>query len=448
MKKLFFISVCLIMVVTTVACYAEDGCRNRDIGIGVKGGYGMLTGADDDPENGFEERAEGWGMGSFLLRKAIDERQHWSLGMKVGYGINYDKDDKAYKTNIVPIDLNLIYTFLPDGTVSPYLSAGFGIVDWDANFRPNEPDLEGERDPAFCGGLGLEIFLTDVIALDINATYRYMLTDDKDLIGLSYRDAGLASNDNQLWFIGAGLTWYPRPGKDSDGDGVCDKNDRCPDTPTCCIVDEYGCPMDSDGDGVCDGCDKCPDTPKCAKVDQRGCPMDSDGDGVYDGCDKCPDTPKCCEVDEDGCPIDSDGDGVCDGCDKCPGTAKGVKVDKDGCPALPDLSALEGITFRFDKSDVIPDPNPTLDMAIEILQAYPDAKVEIHGHTDWIGTDEYNMKLGLRRAEAVKKYLLEHDGIKADNLITKSFGESQPVATNDTKEGRALNRRVEFHLAQ
>ena len=97
---------------------------------------------------------------------------------------------------------------------------------------------------------------------------------------------------------------------------------------------------------------------------------------------------------------------------------------------------------------MIPDPNPTLDLAIEILRAYPDVKVEIHGHTDWVGSEAYNMKLGLRRAEAVKKYLIEQDGITGENLITKSFGESQPVATNETKEGRAQNRRIEFHLAK
>jgi OOP family OmpA-OmpF porin len=448
MKKVFFIFVCFTMLVATAACYAEVRCLNRDIGIGIKGGYGKLTGADDDLQNGFQERAKGWGMGNFLLRKSLDKKQNWALGLKVGYGINYDKDDNAYKTNIIPIDLNLIYTFLPDDTFTPYLSAGFGIVHWDANFSPNEPDLEDQKDPSFCGGAGVEIFLTDVIALDINATYRYMLTDDKDLIGLSYRHDGPASNDNQLWFFGAGLTWYPIPPPDSDGDGVCDKKDRCPDTPRCCVVDQYGCPIDSDGDGVCDGCDKCPDTPKCCVVDNKGCPIDSDGDGVCDGCDKCPDTPKCCTVDKDGCPIDSDGDGVCDGCDKCPDTAKGVKVDRDGCPELPDLSKLEGITFRFDKSDVIPDPNPVLNEALDILRAYPNAKVEIQGYTDWIGTEAYNMKLGLRRAEAVKKYLIDHDGINPDNLITKSFGESNPVASNETKEGRAKNRRVEFHLVQ
>ncbi|MGQ9604289.1 MAG: OmpA family protein, partial [bacterium] len=148
-----------------------------------------------------------------------------------------------------------------------------------------------------------------------------------------------------------------------------------------------------------------------------------------------------------GCPKDSDGDGVCDGLDKCPDTPKGVEVDKVGCPKKPDLSEIEGIRFRFDSSDIIPAPNPTLDRAVEILKAYPSARVEIHGHTDSIGSEAYNMKLGLRRAEAVKKYLVDH-GINPDNLITKSFGETKPIATNDTKEGRQQNRRVEFHLAE
>jgi OOP family OmpA-OmpF porin len=446
MKRLCLICVCAIVILATAACYAGSGCRNRDVGIGVKAGYGMLRGADDDAEKGFEERAEGWGMGNFILRKAISEKQHWSLGLKVGYGLNYDKDDSGYRTNLVPVDLNLIYTFLPDATATPYLSTGFGVVHWDANYRPEKMDLEEQRDPAFNVGGGLEVFLSDVIALDINGTWRYMLTDDKDVIGLSYRDEGLVSNDNQILYIGVGLTWYPRPPKDSDGDGVCDKMDECPDTPKCCIVDERGCPKDSDGDGVCDGCDKCPDTPKCAIVDKKGCPKDSDGDGVYDGCDKCPDTPECCKVDKDGCPIDSDGDGVCDGCDKCPGTPEGVEVDEVGCPKC-DLSELEGITFRFDKSDVIPDPNPVLDKVLGILRRCGDAKVEIHGHTCSIGTEAYNMKLGMRRAEAVKTYLISHDGINADNLFPKSFGETKPITSNDTKEGREKNRRVEFHIA-
>jgi OOP family OmpA-OmpF porin len=199
---------------------------------------------------------------------------------------------------------------------------------------------------------------------------------------------------------------------------------------------------------VCDNKDKCPDTPPCAVVDEFGCPKDSDGDGVYDGCDKCPDTPKCATVDANGCPKDSDGDGVYDGCDKCPGTPKGVPVDEFGCPKKCDLSELEGITFRFDKSDVIPAPSPILDRAVELVRGcHALTKIEIQGHTDWMGSDEYNMKLGLRRAESVKTYLIEH-GINGQMLSTKSFGESKPITTNETKEGRAKNRRIEFHVIE
>jgi OOP family OmpA-OmpF porin len=305
--------------------------------------------------------------------------------------------------------------------------------------------LESQRDPALALGAGFDVFLNEIIALDLNLTWRYMLTDDKDMIGLSYvEEGGPVSNDKQLWYVGLGLTWYPKEAPDSDGDGVCDAKDRCPDTPSCCIVDEYGCEIDSDGDGVCDGCDKCPDTPKGATVDKRGCPKDSDGDGVYDGIDRCPDTPKGAIVDEWGCPKDTDGDGVYDGIDRCPDTRPGVEVDEWGCPKC-DLTELEGITFRFDKSDVIPDPNPVLDRAVELIRGCDGVDIEIHGHTDWIGSEAYNMKLGMRRAEAVKDYLIMK-GIAGEHLFPKSFGESQPITTNETKEGRKLNRRVEFHV--
>ncbi|HUW84507.1 MAG TPA: hypothetical protein VMZ31_17115 [Phycisphaerae bacterium] len=122
---------------------------------------------------------------------------------------------------------------------------------------------------------------------------------------------------------------------DADGDGVCDPNDLCPDTPECAVVDPNGCPIDSDGDGVANGCDQCPDTPECAVVDPNGCPIDSDGDGLPNGCDQCPGTPDCADpVDPNGCPTDSDGDGVVDGCDDCPGTPGCADpVDANGCPS-------------------------------------------------------------------------------------------------------------------
>jgi outer membrane protein OmpA-like peptidoglycan-associated protein/opacity protein-like surface antigen len=408
MKRFGFAVFCLMLIMATASGFAYD----RSVGLGVKGGYGLLAGADDK-EGEFEERADGWLMGNFILRRSVS--RHWSMGLKVGYGFNYDKDSKSYRTNLVPIDLNAIYNFMPEERFSPYLSGGFGIVHWTANHRPNEPELESQRDPAFCGGGGLDIFLNDIIALDVNYTFRYMLTDDKDMIGRSYRAEGLASNDKFLHYVAVGVTWYPSKPKDSDGDGVRDSKDKCPNTPMGCIVDEVGCEIDSDGDGVCDGLDRCPNTP-------RGC-----------------------KVDDDGCPIDSDGDGVCDGLDKCPDTPEDMHVDMHGCPKLPDLARIESILFRFDDSDVIPKPNPVLDEIVEIMMAYPDARIEIHGHTDSIGSEEYNMKLGKRRAEAVKAYMVDH-GVAAGRMETESFGETKPIGPNDTKLGRRANRRVEFHL--
>ncbi len=124
--------------------------------------------------------------------------------------------------------------------------------------------------------------------------------------------------------------------KDSDGDGISDRFDRCPYTPAGVKVDRFGCPIDSDGDGVPDYLDKCPNTPKEARgfVGPDGCMLDSDGDGVPDYLDKCPDTaPGAMNyVDDCGCPIDSDGDGVYDYMDRCPDTPKGIEVDEFGCP--------------------------------------------------------------------------------------------------------------------
>lgn len=108
---------------------------------------------------------------------------------------------------------------------------------------------------------------------------------------------------------------------------------------------------------------------------------------------------------------------------------------------------LNGIRFDFDKAVIKPEFVPVLDEAVEILKKHADKKVEIQGHTDSIGTDAYNEKLGMRRATAVKNYLVEK-GVNADNLTTVSFGESYPVADNGTKEGRAMNRRVEFKVME
>jgi outer membrane protein OmpA-like peptidoglycan-associated protein len=281
-----------------------------------------------------------------------------------------------------------------------------------------------------------------------------------------------------------GLSWgMGGPPKDSDGDGVRDSKDKCPNTPLGATVDEHGCPKDSDGDSVLDGIDRCPgtpqgwpvdasgcpldadadrvpdgidacpNTPKGATVDAKGCPSDSDGDGVFNGLDQCPDTPKGATVDAKGCPLDTDGDGVYDGLDRCPDTPRGTKVDAVGCP-IPVAKAepivkkeapliLEGVNFEFNKATLTPESLPILDKVAASLNDYPDIKIVVEGFTDNVGGAKYNLKLSDKRASAVRDYLISK-GVAANRLTEKGYGKANPIADNKTEAGRAKNRRVDL----
>ncbi len=201
-------------------------------------------------------------------------------------------------------------------------------------------------------------------------------------------------------------------------------------------------PKDSDGDGVYDKDDRCPHTKPGVKVDKYGCEMDSDGDGILDSHDKCPDTPMGVAVDKNGCPLDSDGDGVIDANDKCPNTAPGVKVDSVGCPVAMTLH----LNFDTDRAVIKP-------QYFEKLKEYANylKKVEnyytilVKGYTDSRGSADYNKKLSLMRAMAVRTKLIQL-GVDPAKIVAEGFGEENPVATNSTKEGRAQNRRVVIEL--
>jgi outer membrane protein OmpA-like peptidoglycan-associated protein len=236
---------------------------------------------------------------------------------------------------------------------------------------------------------------------------------------------------------------------DSDHDGVPDSLDRCPNTPPGVAVDAHGCPLDSDHDGIPDYLDKCPNTPAGITVDSVGCPLDSDHDGVPDALDKCPNTPLGVQVDATGCPLDSDHDGVPDYKDKCPNTPAGVQVDSTGCTLIVfekgTKLVLDGIVFATGKSTIEPVSAPVLEHAAQAIQAAPKARLEIAGYTDDVGSSKLNLRLSTQRAQAVKAYLVRL-GVPAWQLTAKGYGASQPVADNTNEEGRAMNRRIEFHV--
>ncbi|MGQ7947515.1 OmpA family protein [Flavobacterium sp. WC2509] len=286
--------------------------------------------------------------------------------------------------------------------------------------------------------------------------------------------------------------------KDSDNDGVADKNDKCPDTPAGVKVDLSGCPLDKDIDGVADYLDKCPDVAGISNlngcpdfdkdgiadaqdhcpdvaglVDLKGCP-DVDKDGVADIDDKCPNTTAGYKVDASGCPMDSDkdgvanevdlcpdaagplalkgcpdtdGDGVTDNIDRCP-SEKGNIADK-GCPKIApiDVKKIADIAgklfFENASAELKSSSYIQLDNLAEILKRYNATNLQIGGHTDNVGGDAYNINLSQQRAESVKTYLM-NKGIPETRLTALGFGDGKPIATNDTSSGRAKNRRVEL----
>ena len=169
-------------------------------------------------------------------------------------------------------------------------------------------------------------------------------------------------------------------------------------------------------------------------------PRDSDGDGVTDDLDRCPNTPRGAPVDKVGCPLDSDGDGVFDYLDNCPDTPKGVSIDVNGCPTTLTLR----IEFDNNSNTVKAKYLDEIARAAQCIKEYPGNQVVVYGHTDSRGAAKYNQGLSERRAAAVVMSLVNQFDIKASRLITRGFGEDQPIADNATKEGRALNRRVEI----
>jgi outer membrane protein OmpA-like peptidoglycan-associated protein len=227
---------------------------------------------------------------------------------------------------------------------------------------------------------------------------------------------------------------------DRDGDGVADAKDQCPDQAG--TAENNGCPFkDRDNDGVADSLDECPDEPGTEAA--NGCP-DRDGDGVGDAKDRCPDD----AGDMEGCP-DTDGDGVHDGKDACidqPGTA-----ENKGCPELNEeeqevLSfAMRAVQFETGKARLKEESKEVLDQIVKIMQRYPGYALAINGHTDNVGDAENNKILSEDRARACYAYLVS-EGISPKRISFQGFGEEQPIATNDTRSGRRLNRRVEFNL--
>jgi outer membrane protein OmpA-like peptidoglycan-associated protein len=233
---------------------------------------------------------------------------------------------------------------------------------------------------------------------------------------------------------------------DDDNDGVPNTDDLCKDTPPNTLVDIKGCALDTDGDKVADSRDACRGTPRGVKVDSRGCGFDDDQDGVPNYRDRCSKTIKDVSVDGNGCEWDSDNDGVVDSKDLCAGTPPGVKVEFMGCHII-EVVTLQGVHFNSGSDQLSASAQKILKGVAKNLREHPRMRVEVAGHTDNTGSEAINQQLSLNRARSATKFLVEL-GINPKVLSTRGYAAAQPIARNDSPEGRLQNRRVEMRFVE
>ena len=357
-----------------------------------------------------------------------------------------EEDDSNYilfsAGALVKYDLN--HLFGETGWFDPYVGIGGDYVN---SGRTDESELMAT------GALGFNVWFNENLGLNFQHGWK----------------KGFGDNVANHFQATAGVV-IKFGGKDTDSDGVYDKDDACPEIAG--LVEFKGCP-DSDGDGIKDSDDACPDVAGLATMNgcpdadvdgvadkddmcpndkgtkaNKGCP-DTDGDGVVDKNDKCPTAAG--PVANGGCAWpDTDGDSILDKDDKCPNVA-GV-ASEGGCPEIISNEAKMGVNtfaksilFNTGRASFKAGVTEVLKSMIAIINEFPAAEFSVKGYTDSIGSASANLKLSSKRANAVRDFLVKN-GVDASRLTASGQGEESPIASNMNKAGRSENRRVEVKV--
>jgi len=348
-------------------------------------------------------------------------------------------DDLSY----YGLDGAIKYAFLKNTTIDPFVEIGGGYT-WVDDIGAGTVNA----------GLGLNIWFSENIGLTLQTGYKhgfedYSVKHFQHLAGLAIKFGGADTDGDGVYDKDdacpevAGLEAF-NGCPDADGDGIEDSKDACPNEPG--SKEMNGCP-DADGDGIADKDDACPN--EAGSKALNGCP-DTDGDGVADKDDKCPS--EAGPAANNGCPYeDKDNDGVLDKDDKCPDVAG--TVANNGCPEVTEAVQKQlneyarTILFDTGKSSIKAASTGVMVDIITILKEYPNAKFTVEGHTDSVGSASLNQKLSESRALSVKDFLVA-EGIDSFRLSAVGYGEDKPLATNNTRAGRTQNRRVEINLVK
>lgn len=318
---------------------------------------------------------------AFTLAAGFEPFRHWNVELNLFRGTFERADGDHLQMNAAGI--NVLRVFRRNARVEPYLLMGVGSLH-------KEQDIGADANNVYAdagGGFFVRLRGGDTVRNSLSLR-----------VDLRARHDGADEGERLDWLLGMGLQYaFGGPVRDTAPAAVP------------------------------------PPTPVPAQ------PLDSDGDGVFDDEDRCPATRPGAVVGADGCDLDSDRDRVRIPADECPATPEGTRVNAHGCELRDEIS-LPRVAFAYNSDELLPESFAALDDAVETLEMNPDLRIEIAGHTDYVGSDAFNLDLSARRAESVRRYLAAH-GV-TNELTTRGYGEGLPVADNATEEGRARNRRV------
>ena len=426
MKRIKISLASLALIATVSSVQAQDENNKWSIGFGVNT-------VDIRTPHDFGQFLKDWGGPSDL--NVLPAITKLSVARYIGAGFSAEvdgslnkikkgfngvsQDESFWNANLqAKYALRRLFT-TESGWFDPYLKLGGGYTSYKSEYAEKDGGVK------LLAGGGINFWFTDHLGLNVQTGYNHGFQKD----GTDYfqHSAGIVIK------FGA---------KDTDKDGIPDKDDACPDVAG--PKEFNGCP-DTDGDGIPDKDDACPDVAGLKEF--NGCP-DTDGDGVPDKDDKCPDVAGPAE--NGGCPWpDTDGDGVLDKDDQCVNEAG--PESNNGCPEPNDDDQkrlnqyAKTILFDTGKASIKFESAEILSQIINVLKKFPNSRFRIEGHTDSTGKKQKNIELSQNRADSVKIYLIQ-GGIASDRLESKGYGPEKPIASNKTKKGRALNRRVEINL--
>ncbi len=413
-----------------------------------------------------------WGIGPVIGSDGFGLSNRFWIKERFGASINIKS---CWNRDIEGGELQLNYKFNNNWLIKPYLLAGGGVQRLELLDR--DPVINNEPVGVFTVGAGAEALLGESkrhgVSLEIaylNGGIEYKAKSETTMGDIEQQSS---TRTVSVTPFGARLLYHfyilPSVEKDSDGDGILNRVDKCPNESEDFdgFMDEDGCPeLDNDNDGIEDASDNCPSEAEDIDSfnDEDGCPdLDNDNDGIKDSEDNCADEAEDIDgfEDEDGCPeLDNDNDDINDANDNCPNEAETMNSfeDEDGCPddvpvkeevieqEISDLP-VDLIAFMLGSAELTDSSLLVLEEIAEFLNNWPTVKLEIQGHTDNSGNEIYNKYLSQQRAEAVVIGLIDL-GISNERLNALGYGQEMPLASNETREGRIKNRRVELKITE